>query len=70
MRRDAEIEFREGVVVDKPVPQGSGSLVDVGLFKEVQICQKLVPGIRVTVQLDPVARGLFFISISCISLCI
>lgn len=58
MRRDAEMEFREGVVVDKSAPKGSsGSLVDVGLFKEVQIDRKLVPGVRVTVQLDPVTKG-------------
>lgn len=51
MRKDDEMEFREGVVLEKAVKPGRGSYVDVGLIKEVEIDKELVPGIRVTVQL-------------------
>lgn len=57
MRLDSDCEFREGVVLDKPVQHGHGSYVDVGLTKEVQIDRKLVPGVRVTVQLEPLTKG-------------
>lgn len=59
MRRDSDCEFREGVVLDKPVQHGHGSYVDVGLTKEVQLDRKLVPGVRVTVQLEPLTKGSF-----------
>jgi len=51
VRADEEVEFREGVVTDKPVAEGKGSWVHVGLQNPVQIDKRLVAGTRVTVQM-------------------
>jgi predicted SPOUT superfamily RNA methylase MTH1 len=52
MRADMASPYREGVVLDKPVKEGKGSFVNVGLLKEIRIDKHLKPGIRVTVKLD------------------
>ncbi|XP_050293511.1 putative methyltransferase C9orf114 [Anthonomus grandis grandis] len=45
--------FREGVVLNTPVKPGKGSIVNVGLLKQVQVDKVLLPGIRCTVKLRP-----------------
>ena len=45
-------DYREGVVVDRPVKKGRGSYVDIGLSREVQIDELLVANVRVTVKFD------------------
>ncbi|XP_046389768.1 putative methyltransferase C9orf114 [Ischnura elegans] len=44
--------YREGIVARRPVKPGRGSMVNVGLEKDVQINQVLQPGTRVTVKLN------------------
>ncbi|XP_048766893.2 putative methyltransferase C9orf114 homolog [Ostrea edulis] len=60
MRAEDELPYREGVVLNKPVKAGRGSLVNCGLGKQdVQIDKLLQPGVRVTVrinQYDPSRR--------------
>uniref|UniRef100_A0A667Y4Y2 28S rRNA (uridine-N(3))-methyltransferase n=1 Tax=Myripristis murdjan TaxID=586833 RepID=A0A667Y4Y2_9TELE len=51
MRIDEELEYREGIVLDRPTKPGKGSLVNCGMRKEVQIDKQLQSGLRVTVQL-------------------
>ncbi len=51
MRATDRLPFREGVVVNRPVKDGHGSLVNVGLQKEVSIDKRLKAGTRVTVKL-------------------
>ncbi|XP_017580710.1 putative methyltransferase C9orf114 homolog [Pygocentrus nattereri] len=51
MRIDEEMEFREGVVLDRPCKARKGSFVNCGMRKEVQIDKQLQPGLRVTVRL-------------------
>lgn len=45
--------YREGVVVNKPVKNDKGSYVNVGLLKDVLIDKVLTPGLRCTVKLLP-----------------
>ncbi|KAA0719713.1 putative methyltransferase C9orf114 [Triplophysa tibetana] len=52
MRIDEEVEFREGVVMDRPCRSGKGSFVNCGMRKEVQIDKQLQAGLRVTVHLN------------------
>ncbi|EEZ97573.1 putative methyltransferase C9orf114 homolog [Tribolium castaneum] len=52
LTKDEEFEFREGVVLNKPVKPGRGSIVNVGLLKEVHVDKLLTPGIRCTVKLS------------------
>ncbi|XP_071489447.1 putative methyltransferase C9orf114 homolog [Diadema antillarum] len=56
VRATEDVAYREGIVVDRPVAKGRGSLVNVGLLKEVHIDRKLQPGLRVTVQMNK-AKG-------------
>lgn len=51
--KDEDFPFREGVVSNKPVKPGRGSIVNVGLLKEVHVDKLLTPGIRCTVKLLP-----------------
>lgn len=70
------LPYREGVTLEgpstptsttqpqqqqQPQQQGEGSLVNVGLRKDVRLDRRLRPGVRVTVKLDmrhdPPARG-------------
>ncbi|XP_036445004.1 putative methyltransferase C9orf114 homolog [Colossoma macropomum] len=51
MRIDEEVEFREGIVLDRPCKAAKGSFVNCGMRKEVQIEKQLQPGLRVTVRL-------------------
>ncbi|XP_044261853.1 putative methyltransferase C9orf114 homolog [Tribolium madens] len=53
LSKDEEFEYREGVVLNKPVKPGRGSIVNVGLLKEVHVDKLLTPGIRCTVKLLP-----------------
>ena len=57
MSQSDETEYREGVVLDKPVREGHGSFANVGLLKEVQIDRQLQPGLRVTVRMNPPVEG-------------
>lgn len=57
MRASDRLPFREGVVVNRPVKEGRGSLVNVGLQKDVQIDKRLKPGTRVTVKITYKERG-------------
>ncbi|CAL8318230.1 unnamed protein product [Lota lota] len=52
MRVDEESEYREGIILDRPTKPGKGSLVNCGMWKEVQIDKKLQTGLRVTVRLN------------------
>lgn len=52
MRIDEESEYREGIILDRPMKQGKGSFANCGMRKEVQIDKQLQPGLRVTVQLN------------------
>ncbi|XP_064650368.1 putative methyltransferase C9orf114 [Lineus longissimus] len=52
MRADMASPYREGVVLNKPVKEGKGSFVNVGLLKEIRIDKHLQHGLRVTVKLD------------------
>jgi len=53
MRID-DIEFyREGVTLERPVKQGEGSFVNVGMRKELKLDKHLKVGVRVTVKMDP-----------------
>ena len=51
MRIDDNVLYREGVVLDRPVGQSKGSLVNAGARKEVRIDKCLRPGLRVTVKM-------------------
>lgn len=57
LKADEESNFREGVILDKPVKAGKGSYVYVGLKKSALIDKELKPGTRVTVQFDPDNRN-------------
>ncbi|XP_044759158.1 putative methyltransferase C9orf114 [Coccinella septempunctata] len=46
-----ESEFREGVVTNKPVKPGKGSIVYIGLRQDVHVDKLLVEGARCTVKL-------------------
>ena len=53
---DLTVPFREGVVLNKKVSAGDpsrGSSVYIGLDQEVQIDRVIVPGVRLTVEFDP-----------------
>ncbi|KAJ3605891.1 hypothetical protein NHX12_027934 [Muraenolepis orangiensis] len=52
MRIDDESEYREGIILDRPTKPGKGSIVNCGMWKEVQIDKKLQTGLRVTVHLN------------------
>ncbi|KAH0615423.1 hypothetical protein JD844_004630 [Phrynosoma platyrhinos] len=49
---DEESEYREGVVLARPVKPGQGSFVNCGMRKEVKIDKQLEAGLRVTVKLN------------------
>ncbi|XP_048587034.1 putative methyltransferase C9orf114 isoform X4 [Nematostella vectensis] len=57
MRIDDDMPYREGVVLDRPVGQSGGSLVNAGMRKEVKIDKCIKPGIRVTVKLKPTSKS-------------
>ncbi|XP_057317313.1 putative methyltransferase C9orf114 [Hydractinia symbiolongicarpus] len=52
MRIDDIVPYREGVTLDRPVKEGGGSFVNVGMRKELRIDKHLKPNVRVTVKLD------------------
>lgn len=56
MRMDDSVLYREGVVLDRPVSKGKGSLVNAGTRKEVRIDKCLQPGLRVTVRMMPTTK--------------
>ncbi|XP_011496774.1 PREDICTED: putative methyltransferase C9orf114 homolog [Ceratosolen solmsi marchali] len=45
--------FREGVVTNKPLKTGKGSLINVGLLNDVRVDKILTSGLRVTVKIPP-----------------
>ncbi|GAB5586871.1 hypothetical protein Unana1_01771 [Umbelopsis nana] len=49
---DEKTQYREGVTVAKPVKEGRGSWVDVGLRNHIQIDRVLKPKVRVTVEMS------------------
>ncbi|KAF2896337.1 hypothetical protein ILUMI_09844 [Ignelater luminosus] len=57
LRQNDNFIFREGVVTNKPVKPGRGSLVNVGLLQDVGVDKLLTPGIRCTVKLLPQAEN-------------
>ncbi|KAK7868396.1 hypothetical protein R5R35_013683 [Gryllus longicercus] len=57
LRQDDDFPFREGVVSNQPTKQGRGSLVNVGLTRDVLIDRQLEAGLRVTVKLLPPKEG-------------
>ncbi|KAL7752146.1 hypothetical protein RI367_002189 [Sorochytrium milnesiophthora] len=58
VRIDEFIPFREGVVTDKKgKKEGDGSVVNVGMRKDVVIDRTLTPGVRVTVALTEAAAN-------------
>ena len=52
LRQDEPSPYREGVVIDRPVREGKGSWVNIGLRKDCQINVRLEVGTRITVKLD------------------
>jgi len=52
LRADEFSPYREGVVIDRPVKEGKGSWVNIGLKKDCQIDVRLAVGTRITVKLD------------------
>ncbi|KAL6096669.1 spout1 [Pungitius sinensis] len=52
MRIDDESDYREGIVLDRPLKPGKGSLVNCGMRKDVRIDKQLQSGLRVTVKLN------------------
>ncbi|KAG7250465.1 hypothetical protein CRUP_020942 [Coryphaenoides rupestris] len=52
MRISEPSEYREGIVLDRPTKPGKGSLINCGMWKEVQIDKKLQTGLRVTVHIN------------------
>lgn len=51
MRHNEDSLYREGLVLDKPIKPGRGSLVNVGLKKDVEIDKVISHGMRVTVKM-------------------
>ncbi|CAG8642766.1 4237_t:CDS:2, partial [Paraglomus occultum] len=51
VRQEEKSPFREGVVIEKKLPNGDGALVNAGLKKYVQIQRKVKPGVRVTLDM-------------------
>jgi len=59
MSQSDRAKYREGVVLNKPVKEGRGSFVNVGLTKEVQVDRQLDAGLRVTVKMkQPSVQGM------------
>jgi len=58
MSQSEEAEYREGVVLNKPVKEGRGSFVNVGLQKEVRIDRHLDAGLRVTIKMKSYVEGM------------
>ncbi|CAG8691829.1 25476_t:CDS:2, partial [Dentiscutata erythropus] len=52
VRQDEKCPFREGVVIDRKIKYGKGSLVNAGLTKHVIIDRSIKPGIRVTLDME------------------
>ncbi|KAJ8682473.1 hypothetical protein QAD02_018265 [Eretmocerus hayati] len=51
LRQQDVSEYREGVVSNKPLKAGKGSLVNVGLLQDVRVDKVLTSNIRVTVKI-------------------
>jgi len=58
MSQSDEADYREGVVLNKPVKEGRGSFINAGLPKDVQIDRHLDAGLRVTVKMKPSVDGM------------
>ncbi|KAB0800499.1 hypothetical protein PPYR_06239 [Photinus pyralis] len=57
LRQNDVFLFREGVVTTKPVKEGEGSIVNVGLLQDVHVDKLLTAGLRCTVELLPQNEG-------------
>lgn len=59
MRIDDEFKYREGVVLNRPpkTKGKGGSYVNAGMRKDVQIDKTLVPGVRVTIELQSTEKS-------------
>lgn len=44
--------YREGVTLNRPTKMGDGSWVEIGLYKQLKLNKKIVPGTRVTVKIN------------------
>lgn len=51
------MQFREGVTTNKPLKEGKGSRVNIGLQNDAVVDKVLSPGLRVTVKLLPLVGG-------------
>ncbi|WCJ23711.1 hypothetical protein M5689_005722 [Euphorbia peplus] len=51
LRKHEWCQFREGITLNEKAPNSVGTLIDVGLSKNVVVDQALEPGIRVTVAM-------------------
>lgn len=51
LRAQDNFKYREGIITNKPVKEGRGSKVNVGLLKDVEVDKLLTPGRRCTVEL-------------------
>lgn len=52
LRADEWSQYREGVVINRPIKKGKGSWVNIGFKKDCQVDLLLEEGTRVTVKLD------------------
>lgn len=57
LRQNDYCQFREGVVVDKPLKPGRGSQVNCGLLRDVEIDKTISPNLRVTVRIPETVDG-------------
>ncbi|KAH0554515.1 putative methyltransferase C9orf114 [Cotesia glomerata] len=57
LRQNDYCQFREGVVVDKPLKPGRGSQVNCGLLRDVEIDKTISPNLRVTVKIPEAIDG-------------
>lgn len=47
------INYREGIVTNKPAKETKGSYVNIGLLNDCLVDKVLNSGLRVTVKMDP-----------------
>lgn len=65
LKKDEFCNYREGITLNRPTKEKDGSWVDVGLYKQCKITQKVQGNTRVTVRikednyLDPKFQGKF-----------
>lgn len=52
MKADETPKYREGVIVNAQIKEGRNSYALAGILKNVEIDRVLMPGMRVTIQMD------------------